>query len=108
VDGLPIRLDGLAAPERDEPGGRQTTAAMVELVAGQRLRCVLDGKHTYDRCVAICYLEGRVAAAMVRLGLARDCPTYSGGRYAVAERAAAAAGATIGRSYQLPGYCRPR
>ena len=45
---------------------------------------------------------------MVRAGLARDCPRFSGGRYGAAELQAAAAGATIGESYTLPGYCRPR
>jgi hypothetical protein len=45
---------------------------------------------------------------MVRRGVARDCPRFSEGRYAEAERQAAAEGATIGRIYALPGYCRPR
>jgi hypothetical protein len=45
---------------------------------------------------------------MVRQGLARDCPLFSGGRYAAAERQAAGDGAEIGRTYQLPGYCHDR
>ena len=45
---------------------------------------------------------------MVRQGYARDCPRYSGGRHAEAERQAAADGATIREVYPLPGYCRPR
>ena len=45
---------------------------------------------------------------MVRDGLARDCPRYSGGRHAKAERKAAADGATIREDYPLPRYCRPR
>lgn len=45
---------------------------------------------------------------MVRAGLARDCPRFSGGRYAVIEAQAAAAGATIQDSYGLPRYCRAR
>jgi hypothetical protein len=45
---------------------------------------------------------------MVRNGFARDCPRFSGGRHAEAERQAAAEGAAIGRVYPLPGYCRPR
>ena len=36
---------------------------------------------------------------MVRSGLARDCPRFSGGRYAEAERQAAGGGATIGGVY---------
>jgi hypothetical protein len=45
---------------------------------------------------------------MVHRGLAWDCPRFSGGRYAEAELQAAAAGATIGGIYSLPGYCRQR
>lgn len=77
------------------------------MVLGKRLRCELDGSSTYDRCAGVCYLEGQdIGQALVRAGLARDCPRYSGGRYAAAERAAAAEGATIRRDYRLPGYCR--
>jgi endonuclease YncB( thermonuclease family) len=32
---------------------------MRALVAGKTVRCELDGEHTYDRCVAVCYLEGK-------------------------------------------------
>ena len=104
---MPIRLNGLAAPEWDEPGGQAATRAMVELVDGRNLRCELDGERTGDRCVGVCYLEGvDIAAEMVAAGLARDCPRYSGGRYRDAELKAAAAGATIGQTYPLPGYCR--
>jgi hypothetical protein len=34
-----------------------------------------------------------------------DCLSFSGGRYRAVEVQAAAAGATIGRAYQFPGYC---
>jgi endonuclease YncB( thermonuclease family) len=82
---------------------------MVELVEGRTLRCELNGERTGDRCVGVCYLEGAdIAAKMVAAGLARDCPRFSGGRYREAELQAAAAGATIGRTYRLPGYCRER
>ena len=47
-----------------------------------------------------------ISQVRVRSGVARDCPRFSQGRYAEAERDAAANGATIGRTYRLPGYCR--
>jgi micrococcal nuclease len=104
-----IRLSGLAAPEWDERGGTEARQAMIELVRGRRVRCELDGTRTYDPCAGICYLDGAdISEVMVHRGLVRDCPRYSQGRYAKAEEQAAAAGATIGRSYALPGYCRPR
>ena len=72
-------------------------------------RCELDSERTHGRCVGVCYLNGEdIGEAMVRQGLARDCPRFSGGRYVEAEVQAAAHGATIGRAYALPGYCRPR
>jgi micrococcal nuclease len=106
---MPIRLNGLAAPEGDEAGGAAATQTMIELVQGRTLRCELDGERTHDRCVGVCYLEGEdVSEIMVHRGVARDCPRFSQGRYAEAERHAAVGGATIGRIYTLPGYCRPR
>ncbi len=104
VGGMPIRLNGLAAPESDEPGGAAATQAMIKLVQGRTLRCELDGEQTYDRCVGICYLDGvDISATMVRKGLARDCPWFSGGRYRAIEAKAVAAGATIEQSYPLAG-----
>ena len=42
VGGTPIRLQGLAAPEGDEPGGDQATTAMEGLVLHREVRCELD------------------------------------------------------------------
>lgn len=104
-----IRLSGLAAPEWDALGGFEATAAMRELVLGKVVTCELDGEATYDRCAAICHLHGTdISEEMVLMGLARDCPRYSGGRYRAAEQQAADGGATIRETYSLPGYCTPR
>jgi micrococcal nuclease len=79
------------------------------MVLGRELLCELNGELTHDRCEGVCYLNGEdIGEAMVRQGLARDCPRFSGGRYGEAEVQAATHGATIGRAYALPGYCRPR
>jgi endonuclease YncB( thermonuclease family) len=97
---MAIRLQGLAAPEWDEPGGQEARQAMIELAHDRQVRCVLDGSRTYDRCAGVCFLEGRdIAESMVSAGLARDCPHYSGGRYGPAELHAAVVGATIRRTY---------
>jgi len=109
VSGPPIRLNGLAAPKRGEPGSRAATRTMVEMMQGETLRCELNGERTHDRCVGVCYLNGRdISAEMVRAGVARDCPRFSGGRYAEAEGEAAERGAAIRALYQLPSYCVPR
>ena len=66
---MAIRLNGLAAPEGDEPGGAAATKAMTELVRGHTLRCELNGERTHDRCVGVCFLEGQdVAATLVQRG----------------------------------------
>jgi len=84
--GMAIRLQGLAAPEWNEPSGKETRDALLELVHGRTVRCELDGSRTYDRCAGVCFLDGEdIAVEMVRRGLARDCPRFSGGRYAVIE-----------------------
>ena len=109
VASMPIRLQGLAAPEWNESGGAEATATVRELVEGRVVRCELDGTRTRDRCAGVCFLDGRdIAAELVRQGLARDCPRFSGGRYADEELVAAQAGATIAETYRLPGYCRAR
>jgi endonuclease YncB( thermonuclease family) len=43
---MAIRLQGLAAPEWNEPGGSQAREAMIELVYHRALRCELDGTRT--------------------------------------------------------------
>lgn len=100
-DGTRIRLEGVAAPENNEPGGTEATQFMKRLVNGNSLRCDLNGQRSYNRLVGICYLGGDdIGAAIIAAGLARDCPRFSGGRYASFETPAA-------RQLVLPRYCRP-
>ena len=106
---MAIRFWGIAAPEWDAPGGQEATDAIKDMVLGKQVRCELTGKKTYDRCVGVCYLNGiNIEEELVRIGLARDCPRFSGGRYREVEQAAADQGATIRETYRLPGYCRAR
>jgi micrococcal nuclease len=101
-----IQLRGLAAPGWDEPGAAQAAASMRKLVLGRMVTCEVNGGQTYNRCTAVCALEGiDIAEVLVGIGHARDCPYFSGGRYQTAELQAAAQGATIGATYALPSYC---
>ena len=103
VDGVPVRLSGLHAPEMDEAGGREARAFMVELVAGKRVSCDLTGRKSYDREVGSCYLGGAdIAAELVKAGLGRDCPRFSMGRYQQHEHPA------LRDLMPLPDYCWPR
>lgn len=108
VSGIHVRLKGVAAPEvahpgdPGEPGGPEARAFMVELVEGETVVCDLTQERTHGRRVGWCYRQGQdIAEALIRAGLARDCPRFSGGRYAVAEQPEAAA-------LPFPGYCQPR
>ena len=87
-----MRLKGVAAPEvahfgePGEAGGEAAKAFMIELVEGETVVCDLTQERTHGRRVGWCY-RGRqdIAEAVIRAGLARDCPRFSGGRYAAAE-----------------------
>jgi micrococcal nuclease len=100
ISGRKFRLEGLHAPEVDEPGGIAATRFMRDLLGERRVACTPTGDTSYDRLVAVCRLpgEGDIAAALVRAGLGRDCARYSGGRYARFET-------TAGERLPLPGYC---
>jgi endonuclease YncB( thermonuclease family) len=108
VGGVAVRLKGVAAPEvahfgdPGEPGGIEAKAFMVELVEGRVVVCDLTAERTHGRRVGWCYRDGHdIAEALIRAGLARDCPRFSGGRYAVAEPPEAVA-------LPFPSYCVPR
>ncbi|MDJ0387981.1 thermonuclease family protein [Roseomonas sp. E05] len=115
LSGIRVRMQGIDALERDQQcsrggGGRfacGTAArdALAELIGGREVTCTPDGTLTHGRTVAVCTVpqgNGGVLdlnRAMVRSGLAFDCPRYSKGRYASAEAEAKAAreGAWAGR-----------
>ena len=101
VGKVPIRLDGVSAPELKEPLGPQSKQFMRDLVDGKSVRCELKGKKTYDRFVGVCYLDGKdIGASVIEAGRALDCPRFSDGRYKVVEKEAAQS------RIKLPGYCR--
>ena len=101
VGKIPIRLNGVSAPELKEPLGPHSKAFMVDLVMGKRVRCELNGTKTYDRFVGTCYRNGRdIGVAVIEAGLALDCPRYSGGRYKAVETEAARL------RIKRTGYCR--
>ena len=89
-----IRLCGIDAPERNEPGAGKATATLRNLVAGKAVRCIPVGEGTvcddrskrtsHDRVVAQCFVTGRdIARILVEAGVACDWPRYSGGAYRV-------------------------
>jgi len=101
VGKIPIRLNGVSAPELKEPLGPNSRIFMVELVLGKLVRCELNGDKSYDRFVGTCYLSDRdIGSAVVAAGLALDCPRFSGEKYRTVETKAART------QIKLPGYCK--
>ena len=96
----PVRLFGIAAPELKEAGGKAALDYLERLAEDKPVRCVLESKRLEQFEIGTCYVGGRdLSAAMVKAGLARDCPSYSGGRYRALESAKA-------RKLALPKYCQ--
>ena len=102
VEGQAVRLQGLHAPEFATPAGERAAAWMRTYALGRTVTCRLTGEASYDRVVGVCRAGGAdLAAGLIAAGLGRDCPRYSGGRYAALETDA-------GKALALPPYCRPR
>lgn len=100
VDGVPVRLHGLHAPEFDTETGQEAAAFMQALILHKEIVCTLTGDQSWDREIGVCWLGERdIAAQLVTAGLGRDCPRYSNGRYASLETKEA-------KQMKLPDYCR--
>lgn len=54
-----MRLQGIDAPERDQPHGKDATAALKGLIRHRRVRLEIQGTDRYDRLIAVIYSEGR-------------------------------------------------
>lgn len=102
IGSVTVRLHGVAAPERNEPGGDEASAYLRELTTEREVRCRLSGKRSYKREVGTCWVGNTdLAAALISAGLARDCPRFSDGRYAALE-------ARKNEKLPLPPYCLRR
>ena len=83
VAGQSIRIWGVDAPERFTDEGKQATAFMNEILAGQSVYCRDTGTRSWNRIVAQCWVLGSdIARSLVDEGHAVDAPKYSGGYYA--------------------------
>ncbi|WP_299901895.1 thermonuclease family protein [uncultured Ruegeria sp.] len=101
VDGTPVRLNGVDAPELGTRSGQDAKRWMVNFLRGKDIECKLNGERTYDRWVGVCYADGQdIGAAVIAAGHALDCARYSGGRYRHLETPAAKS------RLKRAGYCR--
>ncbi|MEO3416198.1 thermonuclease family protein [Roseovarius sp. CAU 1744] len=108
VGSTKVRLDGIAAPEMEHRTYSDGRQFMVVLLREATLvECDLEGRMSHDREVGRCFFvtqDGQridPQAEIVKAGLARDCPRYSGGKYNQMET-------TESKALPLPTYCEER
>lgn len=90
VDGTPVRLNGVDAPELKTRAGQDAKRWLTNYLRGKAISCDLTGERTYDRWVGICYADGKdIGASVIAAGHGLDCPRYSNGRYGHLETPAA-------------------
>lgn len=100
VDGTPVRLNGVDAPELKTAAGKDAKRWMVNYLRDKVITCDLNGERTYDRWVGVCFADGEdIGAAVISAGHALDCHRYSGGRYRDLETPAARS------RIKRAGYC---
>ncbi len=92
-----VRICGIDAPERGQPGYGLAAGALASLIEGKQIHClqvgegtVCDGKSkptSRDRIVAQCFIADLdIALEMARSGTACDWPKFSGGHYKVSDK----------------------
>ena len=97
MDGIPVRLNGIDAPEGrqtcDRNGkiygcGKQATQALANLIAGRLVQCEVVGRDDYARLLGVCSVaDTELNRTMVRNGWAFAFVKYSD-RYAADQNAA--------------------
>ena len=101
VGPVAIRLMGVNAPELGEVLGVASRDFMKRLVLAKQIRCEMNGDKSYDRFIALCFLNGKdIGETLIRAGLALDCPRFSEGRYSSFEQSKAK------NEIRMPKYCR--
>ena len=83
VRGRRIRIANVNAPELDQPYGQKSKREMVKIVKKKKVYVVPDGTTSYNRIVAMCYIDGNIdiGSELIKRGLALDIPYYTGGKF---------------------------
>jgi len=101
-----VRLGGLDAPERDQPGGTEATAMLAALIGAGPVRCDVLDRGRWGRPIVRCTAGALdLARAMVRRGFAAVHPDYEQ-TYARDQAAARRAGAGLWGGGIIPGGWR--
>jgi len=78
VGGPKVRLQGIDAPESNQPHGNQVTAALKGLILNRRVRLEIHETDRYDHLITVVYSEGRdVNHWLVEPGHAWEYDKYS-------------------------------
>jgi endonuclease YncB( thermonuclease family) len=92
-----VRICGIDAPERGQPGYGQAAGALAALIEGKTVHCLQVGEGTVvrrqvekpnsrDRIVAQCFINKLdIAEEMAKSGTAYDWPKFSGGHYKISD-----------------------
>lgn len=85
-----VRFSGVDAPEKKQPGGRESQKFVHEKIVGRTVQLHCEGR-SYKRRTCRLQIDGQdVGEQLVRAGHAWDSPKYSKGRYRQAEEEARA------------------
>ena len=113
VNGVRVRLDGIDAPEQDQPCrsrgrrwlcGLEAARVLSNLLRGGQVACEVRGRDQYGRVVATCSIGGRdINAWMVEEGWALAYRRYSHA-YVVQEVLARSEGRGLWRSHFVPPW----
>jgi endonuclease YncB( thermonuclease family) len=76
---ITLRLEGIDAPETDQPYGAEATVYMRKLVSGKVVRLKKDGEDHYDRTIGDLRLPNgkQLTRGLVRAGAAWEYDRYS-------------------------------
>jgi endonuclease YncB( thermonuclease family) len=112
VAGTRVRLLGIDAPERGEPGAVEATSALLNIIAGREVACTDTGARSHGRIVATCTAGrgGDLAALMVGYGWAAACARFTSAyvRHEAAARLRQAGIWRQGEAYVRKSYCLER
>ncbi|MDD5597757.1 MAG: thermonuclease family protein [Victivallaceae bacterium] len=102
-----VRLWGIDAPEKKQPGGKAATSFLVRLIGRKRVKVVLHGYGKYGRVIGKVYYQGKfINLEMIKAGHAWWLEKYSPEATELKEAERKARESKTGL-WQNPGAVRP-
>ncbi len=103
---IKVRLNGIDAPESDQPGGDESRQFLEDLIKGKEVSLNCNGQ-SWDRKTCSISVKGiDVQAEMVKAGWAWDSPKYSEGKYKLFQDQASKSGIGLWSKARISSpYC---